>query len=302
MQRLIIKRTNVVIKHLAVNGVVKTPSSNIPIKNNIIFHPQPPAYNPSSIVKNKPNKVINIKNVKPNKIKSTVVKYSTNNIDIDSHAKIKRIRGIGSGKTLAIIANGPSINEIDLTLLNGNNIHTLSINHPDMRIWPTTYWAFFDTSQMRRHESIWNNYDGLIFNSASIKKQKTNSMQFKNLGVQGFSKDLSNGLYIGRSSVYASMQIALWMEYDHIYIFGCDMDSSGIEGKLHFYGTNPDTDPKDRAQRFAHEALHYNHAASILSQSDRNKFIFASSYNNWPFVDQFTKADHKVAINSISKN
>lgn len=301
-QKLVIKRTNTIIKHnLVINGVVKTPSKTISV-NNVIIHQQPPAYNPASTVKSNPQKVVSTKNqlTRPKKKSGSIVKYGTNDIDIDSHAKIRRIQGIGSGKVLIIIANGPSINEVDFKpLLHNDKIHTLSVNHPDLRIWPTTYWAFFDVSQMRRHGSLWDDYNGYIFNSTSIKKQKTHSIQFKNLGVEGFSRDLSKGFCIGRSSVYASMQIAYWMGYDNIYIFGCDMDINGVDGKLHFYGTNPDVNPADRAQRFINEAAHYDRAATILTPQERSKYWFASSYNKWSFVDKFNKIDHRSAIEHI---
>jgi len=140
---------------------------------------------------------------------------------------------------------------------------------------------------------LWTSYGGYIFNSTAIKRQKEKSMQFKNLGGHGFSRDMSKGLHIGRSSVYASMQIALWMAYEHIYIFGCDMNPAGLNGKLHFYGVNPDVDPHNRAERFQKEAEHYDTAAKALSPEERAKFTFCTEYNPWQFVDSFNKMSHK---------
>lgn len=229
-----------------------------------------------------------------------VVKYVTRDIDQGSLAKIKQIRGTGKGKILIIVGNGPSINEVELQRLKNNNlIDTMSINKPDPRLWPTTYWTFFDISQLRRNEDLWNGYNGVIFNSTSIKKQKLTSLQIKNLGGQGFSKDLTKGIHIGRSSVYAAMQLGLWMEYDKIFIFGCDMNPDGIDGKLHFYGVNPDVDPNKRRERFKNEAEFYEYAANILSDADKAKFIFCSSVNNWPFINKFMRLRHEVAVQHI---
>jgi len=222
------------------------------------------------------------------------VKYVTRDVSSESLSKIRKLQGIGTNKILVIVGNGPSISEAPLEkLANIDNIDILSINQPDKRVWPTKYWAFFDSSQLKRHKELWNNYDGTIFNSTAIKNQKDLSMQFKNIGGQGFSRDLSSGLYIGRSSVYASMQLALWMNYSHTYIFGCDMNPEGLDGKLHFYGVNPDVDPKNRADRFAKEAEHYDVAARVLSEEERSKFTFCSDYNHWEFVSKFNRASHK---------
>lgn len=235
--------------------------------------------------------------INKNNHKKSKVKYISNDITADSLTKIKQLKNHGINKILIIIGNGPSINEAPLEQFkNHPNIHTLSINRPDDRIWPTTHWAFFDQSQMRRHEDLWNGYNGLIFNSTGIKKQKATSLQVKNLGGKGFSRDLTKGLHIGRSSVFAAMQIGHWLNYHHIYIFGCDMNPNGMNGQLHFYGTNPDVNPDVRKERFKKEAEWYDYAADILNENERKKYTFCSSENHWGFVDKFNKMDHKIAV------
>ncbi len=226
-------------------------------------------------------------------------RYVTTDISPDSIFNIIRTQNIGLNRILCIIGNGPSISETPLELLKNLDVDVLSINHPDPRLWPTKFWAFFDTSQIRRHESLWNSYDGIIFNSTAIKRQKPSSMQFKNIPGKNFSFNLKEGLNIGRSSVYASMQIALWMNYKAVFIFGVDMNPAGINGKLHYYGDNPDVDPKVRASRFAKEADYYMAAADKMSEQDKKRFYFCSDYNNWPFVDRFNKLNHRTAINKI---
>jgi len=229
--------------------------------------------------------------------RKTQVRYETREPSYGSIEKIKALQGIGCGNILIILGNGPSLLEVsDIDLKNikeHDKIHTLTVNKPDERIWPTTYWAFFDYSQLRRHEDLWNSYHGTMFNSTAIRKQKQSSMQFKNHRGQGWSKDPSKGIYIGRSSVYASMQIAAWMNYDHIYILGCDMNPSGIDGKLHFYGVNPDVEPELRAKRFAKEAEWYDTAAVVLSPEERTRFTFVTDYNPWDFVKKFGNITHR---------
>jgi hypothetical protein len=229
--------------------------------------------------------------------KKTQVKYVTSNVSPESIAKVASLRNTGKGKVLVIVGNGPSISEAPLEKLKGHaKIDTLSINKPDARLWPTTHWAFFDGSQMRRHEDLWSSYGGNIFNSTAIKKQKQKSMQFKHIHGKGFSRDASKGIHIGRSSVFASMQIGLWMGYEHIYIFGCDMNPEGLDGKLHFYGDNPDVQPSIRKNRFKDEAVHYDHAATILGPEERSLFTFCTEYNPWGFVKEFNQMSHKEAV------
>jgi hypothetical protein len=221
-------------------------------------------------------------------------------ISKSSAAKINALRWVGQGKILIIVGNGPSISEVSLEQIVGyDKIDIMSINKPDERVWPSDYWAFCDISQYTRHKHLWEDYDGVIINSTAIKHSKPNSLQIKNISGKGFSQDLLNGIYIGRSTVFANMQTALWMDYDYVYIFGCDMNPEGIDGKLHFYGTNPDVDPEVRKRRFEKEAEYYSYAANILSEEDRSKFVFCSSCNPWPFVEKYNSIGHLEAIPEI---
>jgi hypothetical protein len=239
--------------------------------------------------------------IRRNKRANPRVRYLSKEPTPESKGKITKLKHSGHGRFLAIIGNGPSIGESGLDKLRGvPKIDVMSINKPDMRVWPTKFWAFFDRSQLNRHRDLWNSYAGTLFNSTAIKEQKAASMQFKNLGGRGFSRDLDKGIHIGRSSVYAALQIGLWMDYDKIFVFGCDMNPDGLNGKLHFYGTNPDVDPNIRARRFEAEASHYDVAAEILNESERKRFYFCSkSINPWPFIDKFSSIEHTAAVDQI---
>lgn len=84
------------------------------------------------------------------------------------------------------------------------------------------------------------------------------------------------------------MQIAAWMNYDSIYIIGCDMNPQGLNGKLHFYGVNPDVDPTIRAKRFEKESVAYGEAALTMEAHVRDKFYFCSEgVNPWGFMERY---------------
>ncbi len=99
----------------------------------------------------------------------------------------------------------------------------MCINQPYQLLWPTKFWSFCDHTQFTRNESVWNNYNGIIINSYNVKARKSNQILIQARPGQGFSADLPGGYHIGRSTTYASMQIANYMNYSKIYLFGVDM-------------------------------------------------------------------------------
>lgn len=240
------------------------------------------------------------------KKRDPLVRYRNRDVSPESKAKVAKLKDYGVGRILVVIGNGPSIAEIqDLTNLSGQpRIDIMSINKPVAALWPTTFWLFCDRSQHARHSQLWEEYDGIIINSGAVDRQKQNSMQIRNLGGHGFSYDMLDGFHIGRSSVYAAMQVALWMNYDHIYIFGVDMRAIEVEGRTltHFYsgqGENPDVSPKNRVSRFDQEATHYDYAARHLSDLNKSRFTFCSSHLKYNFVNNFGRLDHKDAVSQI---
>jgi len=241
---------------------------------------------------------------RPLKRRTPTIRYTSAEMSQQSKKALTNLKGIGKGKILLIIGNGPSVLEAELEKLAGNSrIDIMSINKPESRVWPSKYWLFCDHTQYKRHQDLWQNYRGTIFNTTAIKQKRKNSIKIRNLGGQGFSKDLLNGFYLGRSSCFAAMQVALWMGYDHIYLFGVDMRSIRVNGKIqtHFYGINPDVQPKNREARFDQEAKHYDNAAEILIDKDRKRFTFCSSYLRYKFADRFNRMDHQKAADKILK-
>jgi uncharacterized protein YjiS (DUF1127 family) len=214
------------------------------------------------------------------------------------HQAIMRLKDIGIGRILIILANGPSINEVPVEQLNNiSNIDLMCVNKPNQKVWPTKYWSFCDQSQYTRNQAAWDTYTGTLLNATAVRTRHRHQVLIKNVSGTGFSKDLIKGYYIGRSTTFASMQIALWMNYDKVYIFGCDM--AAVNGQLHFYGQNPDVNNAHRVERFKQEAESFTYAAQNLSGDERQKFVFCSNYNTFPFVDSFQRMDHLNAVQLI---
>jgi len=216
-------------------------------------------------------------------------------------SKIEALKDIGTGRILVMIAAGPSVTEVDLTPLKQlEKVDMMCINKPYMPVWPTKYWAFCDHTQYNRNKEYWEGYKGIIINSPNVSARKSNQIIIRSKHGKGFSRNLIDGFYIGRSTTYANLQTAHYMNYDKIFIFGIDMTEVG--GKLHHYGVNPDVDPNNRKQRFSAEADHYSHAAKLLPEEYRKRYYFCSSYNPWNFVKEFNHLDHKTAVDFIMKS
>jgi hypothetical protein len=239
---------------------------------------------------------------KPTKSHKPTVKVITRDPPEASGRKLRELHNSCVGRILVIVANGPSVLEIDTTQLRDlPRVDMMSINKPDMRVWPTKYWLFCDISQLKRHNDLWSAYNGYIFNSTMITDSRPNTIFVKNIPGFGFSTDLTSGFHIGRSSVYAAMQVALWLGYDKIYILGIDMGAVQVDGKemLHFYGVNQDCTSDSRKKRFTEEAKYYEDAARSLPVEVRKKFYFCSAYNQFRFLDQFNRLDHNKVIDAI---
>jgi len=215
-----------------------------------------------------------------------------------SFASIGRLKDVGRDRILIIVGNGPSITEAPLEKLKDvEPIDIMSINKPDPRVWPTKWWAFCDQSQYVRHPEQWKHEEVHVINSTSVRARRANQTMVRSRAGKGFSKDLINGYHIGRSSCYAAMQIAWFMNYSRVFLFGVDMNPEGLNGKLHWFGTNPDVKPELRAKRFKYEAESYQWAADHLTPSDRERYVFCSLCNPWPFVEAFGgKKNHKTVI------
>lgn len=216
--------------------------------------------------------------------------------------KITAAKNSGAGRVLVMIAAGPSINEVNFVpLRNHDLVDFMCVNKPHKTVWPSKYWAFCDHTQHRRNEDTWNSYStGQIWNSPNVRARKGNQIVVNVLHGKGFSLDITRGYHIGRSSTYAAMQIANYMGYRRIYVFGMDMGASPT-GQLHWYGQNEDVSNEIRKSRFEAEAGNYMWAAQNLPKEVREKFYIASNWNKWPFVEFFNRADHLTAVDEILK-
>ena len=266
-------------------------------KPKTITTPKQATKNARKAVQNYSTKQERIKKEQLNKQLRRTPYNPTRDINVNA---INKLKNVGVGRTLVMLACGPSINEVDFApLFDHPLIDLMCINKPNAKAWAhTKYWAFCDQSQYNRNTDLFFSCSQTILNSTAVKARRAEKQTvIKSVSGNGFSRDLTRGYHIGRSTVYANMQTALWMNYDKVYIFGIDMCEVG--GQLHFYGVNPDVKPSDRVKRFKIESDHYLRAYHIMKEEERAKFKICTSYNKWEFAELFGKIDHKIAINII---
>jgi hypothetical protein len=211
--------------------------------------------------------------------------------------RIRSLRGSGSNRVLVILACGPSVNEAEVEKLVHPKIDVMCINKPESRLWPTAFWMFCDQSQYRRNQEYWADYKGTIINASSVRATHPNQTLIRTIAGKGFSRDMTKGLHIGRSTTYSAMQVALYMGYNQIYIFGCDMGA--VDGQMHRYGQNPDVSNENRARRFDKEAEHFAWGTKSLKDYERSKFVFCSTHNKYDFIKQYETLDQKIAVDEV---
>jgi len=236
--------------------------------------------------------------------KPPTITHLSTDLTPDQVEKVKSLRGTAQGQYLVILGNGPSLREVDTHILaQYATIRLCTINMPDQRCWPTPYWAFYDRSQFHRHKELYHTFTGTIFNSTGIKEPNPNSIKFKHIPGLGYSRDITRGVYVGMSSVFATLQIAMFMGFSKIYVVGCDMSESVDPGQTHFYGVNPDVLPEERVKRFKKEANWYDRMVEALSPEEKQKIVFCSKgVNKWPFTSHFTTMRPDEAVEYIIKD
>jgi hypothetical protein len=285
-------------------GPQKGPPPKPPVRNQV--RAVSAKNHPKSIItpKPSPDQITELRRLALERAKTVkVVKAPRNPIKTQISASVlgnrtQILRNVGVGRILIMIAAGPSVLEVDFSpLVNQPLIDFMCINQPNTQVWPAKYWAFCDHTQYKRNVAVWDSYNGIIINSYNVTARKGNQVLIRNRAGKGFSLDITSGYHIGRSSTYAAMQVAYFMNFKRVYIFGVDMCEVG--GKLHYYGQNPDVTNEIRKQRFANEAENYLWAGQHLQSEIRERFYFCSTYLNWPFVSYFNKLDHHEANTHI---
>jgi hypothetical protein len=161
---------------------------------------------------------------------------------------IEHLKGIGKGKRIFLVGNGPSLKDMNLDLL--KNEDSIAMNRIeliyDKTIWRPTYYIFCSTNcidnrwgdkwsssvikaskEEKTTPLIWNRFKNSIEKNGNGKlPEKTiflNSFSENQVGQPGsFSLNAAERIDKSGTSMNVALQLSYFMNYDKVYIIGCD--------------------------------------------------------------------------------
>jgi len=157
--------------------------------------------------------------------------------------KLSQLNNKHKGERCFIIGNGPSLNNIDLTLLKNEvtfGMNAIYTNFEKMGFYPT-YHVVEDTFVAEDRANEINNYKsstklfGNYLNYCLKKDEKSILMNvnmdyrtYKNFPK--FSRNISRNIWVGGTVSYLCMQIAYSMGFKEVYLVGFDHNYIVPEG------------------------------------------------------------------------
>ena len=169
-------------------------------------------------------------------------------VKLTQYNEISKLENIGLGKRIFLIGNGPSLNDMNLDLL--ENEDTLAMNRIDLLFektkWRPTYYLFCSSncehgewgkkwsksilnvcSEEKTTPIIWKRFKNSIErNGEETLPEKTlylNSMSENQIGTdEQFSTDAFKRLDKSGTTMNVALQLAYYMNYEEVYIIGCD--------------------------------------------------------------------------------
>lgn len=194
---------------------------------------------------------------------------------------ISDYKNLHFGKNLFILASGPSLNDLDLSLL--KNKIVMGLNR-SVLVYPAPYYQcvfdyrlfdqYFDTLQSVRQ----------LF----TLEGRPLGLTLKLLGGEGFSTNLEEGIYSGYTISYFALQIAAYMGFKKIFFLGLDLKHLGP--KTHFFGQDEQTVNHEQTE-FPRMLKTLNFGAQTLADTDIE--VFNCSPNS--ILESFKKISYSEA-------
>jgi|GEM_PF-421266 len=230
--------------------------------------------------------------------------------------ELKKFKNINKGKRCFIIGNAPSLRYQDLEIL--HNLHEIcfGVNRIykafEKTNWRPTYYVAVDSEICKNDYYVIENIKSIKFIRhffSEINWRDSNIYQFGGVSSKKieFSKDISNGIYIGNTVIYDSLQIAYYMGFSEVYLLGVDLDLSkkiNEEGR-HFYKWHND---KERLHEgnINHILKSFACAADVF-KNDRIILRNLSRAGTWQEIkrDNFDNVIKKIkreSVNSVGEN
>lgn len=172
--------------------------------------------------------------------------------------RISEYKNLHKGKKVFILSSGPSLDDLDLSLL--KNKIVMGLNRSTL-VYPLSYYhCVFDYRLFDLYHDDYKNVRQLF-----TLDDRPLGLPLKLLGGEGFSHNLEEGIYSGYTISYFALQVAVYMGFKKIFFLGLDLKHVGP--KTHFFGQDPQTLEHEKTE-FPKMNIMLNHGAKILASTD----------------------------------
>lgn len=175
-----------------------------------------------------------------------------------AYETIGDFKGLHQGKSVFILASGPSLGTLDLTPL-GRRI-VIGLNRSSLVFPDTHYHCTMD-------ERLFHEYEDVLRKTRYLftLQDRPFGIPIKLLGSESFSRELTEGIYSGYTVAYFALQVAVYMGFTRIYYVGLDLKHQ--TGQTHFFGNDPVSKNHEQTE-FPKMARMLQHGADQLAGSD----------------------------------
>jgi hypothetical protein len=171
---------------------------------------------------------------------------------------ISDYKNLHKQKMLFILASGPSLSDLDLSLL--KNKMVMGLNRSILTYPEPYYQCVFDHRLFDLYLEDFKKVRQLF-----TLEDRPLGLTLKLLGGEGFSFDLEEGIYSGYTISYFALQVAVYMGFKKIFFLGLDLKHDGP--KTHFFGQDQQTLEHENTE-FPKMIKMLNFGAETLASSD----------------------------------
>jgi len=141
--------------------------------------------------------------------------------------KISDYRNLHEGKRLFILSSGPSLATLDLSPLRRRLV--MGLNRSALLYPDSHYHCTMD-------ERLFVEFPDMLKTTRCLFtfEERPFGVPLKLLGADGFSDDLTQGIYSGYTVSYFGLQVAVYMGFKQIFYLGLDLRNQ--KDKTHFFG------------------------------------------------------------------
>lgn len=146
-----------------------------------------------------------------------------------AYDRIEDFKRLHNRQSVFVLASGPSLGELDLSPLKRRIV--IGLNRSNLLYPDTHYHCVMDLQ-------LFEKYDDLLRRSRYLFTfpDRPFGIPVELLGAEGFSFDLSRGIYSGYTVSYFALQLAVYMGFSRVFFLGLDLKHQ--QGATHFFGSD----------------------------------------------------------------